>query len=252
MTPEIPEIHEIFPHSPSGFIPPGWRIGDVLVSYGIGPETAHASLEEQALSCFARMKAFAEQAGGGLENIARATAFVTRAEDRPLVNHALWGRFFPDNRNKPAYKVLVGNLPRPRLVQLNVLAILGATRTRVDVPGVSAQDPTVRIGRYVFTSRVHGTDPATSRTAPGGAGAEAEMAVRNIVDLVTRAGGTASDIVELNSFARDAAGGQALEAACESVLPPGHQPALNRNINYIPAQYQVMVEGIACLDGGSR
>jgi enamine deaminase RidA (YjgF/YER057c/UK114 family) len=203
-----------------------------------------ADLECQARAVFQAMKELVERSGGGRENIAKVTAYVSSEQERELVNGKWWEEIFPDPANKPAYKVLVTPLPAGRAIELDVLAVLGATRRRIDRPGVPARDPTVEIGGMVFTSRVHGTVPFTGdQVAAGGVKGQARQAFENVLSLLSLAGGTAADIVQLTSFGRDPSYADPTREVLAEIFPDeDRRPPLNTLTNFIPAKFEVMVE----------
>jgi enamine deaminase RidA (YjgF/YER057c/UK114 family) len=197
------------------------------------------------------MRELVERAGGGLANVAKATAYVSSVEEREPVNGAWWEELFPDPGDKPAYKVLVAPLPAQRRIELDVLAVLGGTRRRIDVPGVPARDPTVEIGGMVFTSRVHGTVPFTGdQVAAGGVRGQAAQAFKHVRTLVTLAGGTPGDIAALTSFCRDPGHAEPVRLALAALFPDeATRPPLVTLTNFIPAKFEVMVEMIAAIGG---
>jgi enamine deaminase RidA (YjgF/YER057c/UK114 family) len=227
----------------------GLRVDRQVAALRMGAPEAGRDLGQQARAVFGAMRELVERAGGGLENIAKATAYVSSVEQRQPVNGTWWEEVFPNPADKPAYKVLVAPLPAGRLVELDVLAILGATRRRIDVPGVPARDPTVEIGGMVFTSRVHGTVPFTGdQVAEGGVKGQARQAFRNVLELVALAGGGPGDIVQLKSFGRDPGyAGPARQALTEMFPDEAIRPPLISLTNFIPAKFEVMVEMTAAL-----
>jgi 2-iminobutanoate/2-iminopropanoate deaminase len=212
-----------------------------------------AGLEAQARSALQAMRELVEQAGGGLENIARATAYVPGEEHREPVNGQCWEEIFPDPTNRPAYKVLLSPLPAGRLVELDVLAVLGATRRRIDLPGVPARDPTVEIGGMLFTSRLHPTLPfAEGGIAQGGVRAQAQQAFANALALLSLAGGEPRDIEQFTAFIRSPDHAEPVLAALAELFPePSARPLLHTVVNFVPARFDVMVE-LAATVGGAR
>jgi len=248
-------VAEVYRGTRSVCEPLGLRIGQLVVSLGMaapGSDGEHpGDLEHQARAVFRAMKEFVERSGGGLENIAKATAYVRTEQEREPVNGLWWEELFPDPADKPAYKVLVAPLPAGRAIELDVLAVLGATRRRIDVPGVPARDPTVEIGGLVFTSRVHGTVPFTGdQVAAGGVYGQARQAFENVLTLVSLAGGTAADIAALTSFCRTSGHANPTREALAEIFPDEETwPPLNTVTNFIPAKFDVMVEMAAEVGG---
>jgi enamine deaminase RidA (YjgF/YER057c/UK114 family) len=243
----IGRVAEVYPGARSVCEPLGLRINSLVVALGMGAPTGDgmtADLECQARAVFQAMKELVERSGGGLDNIAKVTAYVSSEQEREPVNGEWWDEIFPDPANKPAYKVLVTPLPAGRAIELDVLAVLGATRRRIDRPGVPARDPTVEIGGMVFTSRVHGTVPFTGdQVAAGGVKGQARQAFENVLSLLSLAGGTATDIVQLTSFGRDPGYADPTREVLAEIFPDEDtRPPLNTLTNFIPAKFEVMVE----------
>jgi enamine deaminase RidA (YjgF/YER057c/UK114 family) len=247
----INRVTEVYPRADPAGVPLGLRVDRQVVALRMGAADAGPDLGHQARAVFGAMRELAERAGGGLENIAKATAYVSSVPERGPVNGMWWEEVFPDPADKPAYKVLVAPLPAGRLIELDVLAILGGTRRRIDVPGVPARDPTVEIGGMVFTSRVHGTVPFTGdQVAEGGVRGQAEQAFRNVLTLVALAGGGPGDIVQLKSFGREPGYGEPVRRALAGVFPDEvTRPPLVTLTNFIPAKFEVMVEMTAAIGG---
>jgi enamine deaminase RidA (YjgF/YER057c/UK114 family) len=247
----IGQVTEIYPRADPAGIPLGLRVDRQVTALRMGAPEAGPGLGRQARAVFGRMRELVERAGGGLENIAKVTAYVSSAQERGPVNGTWWEEVFPDPADKPAYKVLVAPLPAGRLIELDVLAVLGGTRRRIDVPGVPARDPTVGIGGMVFTSRVHGTVPFTGdQVAEGGARGQAAQAFRNVLTLVTLAGGSPGDILQLTSFGRDPDYAEPVREALDAMFPgEATRPPLVTLTNFIPAKFEVMVEMTAVIGG---
>jgi enamine deaminase RidA (YjgF/YER057c/UK114 family) len=223
-----------------------------VVGLGLGaPERDDgqpADLEYQARHVFRAMTELVERSGGGLENIAKATAYVSSVEHREPVNGQFWDELFPDPTDKPAYKVLLAPLPPGTLVELDVLAVLGATRRRLDLPGVPARDPTVEIGGMVFTSRIHPTVPFADGVAEGGLRAQAKQAFENVLALLSLAGGKPTDIVQLTSFGRAPSYADPTREALAEVFPDETtRPPLDTLTNFVPAKFEVMVQMAATI-----
>jgi enamine deaminase RidA (YjgF/YER057c/UK114 family) len=206
--------------TPQRLIPLGIARDDVVFASNLTSTDGgmHGALE--------LMRAVVEEAGGSIDNIARVSAYVPRAADREAV-YGPWDALFPDPADRPAFKVLVAALPDGVAVRLDMLALLGGRRRRIDLPGVSARDPTVHIGHWTLTSRVHGTDPATGTVAVGGIPAEARQALTNVEQLTS-----GREIQQLLAFVRDA-----------SITVD--VPATNVLTNFVPPSMNLMLEAIA-------
>jgi 2-iminobutanoate/2-iminopropanoate deaminase len=248
-------VAEVYPGARPVCEPLGLRTGQLVVSLGMAAPGSDGEkpgdLKHQARAVFRAMQELVQRSGGGLENIAKVTAYVCTEQDREPVNGLWWEELFPDPADKPAYKVLVATLPAGRAIELDVLAVHGATRRRIDVPGVPARDPTVEIGGLVFTSRVHGTVPFTGdQVAEGGVQGQARQAFENVLTLVSLAGGTAADIAALTSFGRTPGHADPTREALAEIFPDEEtRPPLNVVTNFVPAKFDVMVEMAASIGG---
>jgi enamine deaminase RidA (YjgF/YER057c/UK114 family) len=219
---------QLFGPDPDRLQPLGIRFGDVVYAANIDAESMADALT--------RARAILDEAGVGLDGFARATAYVrTPAEREPV--YGPWDALFPDPANRPAFKVLLAALPAGSAVRLDLLALADARRERIDIPGVSARDPTVRVGQWVLSSRVHGTDPATGKVASGGLAAEAQQAVANVATLV----GSAS-VAHLNGFVRDSTAAATL---ADAVSADHRMPPLSVLTNFVPPSMNLMLEAIA-------
>src|SRR5687767_5013348 len=203
-----PRIVQNFPIDPKSPIPEAIRVDDVIYAHAltsVDPTSGSApeGLGPQMVQALQNMKAVLERAGANLDNVARVTGYTTRVEDRDVM-YEPWDALFPDPSDRPAFKVLGAELPPGALVQLDMLALVGASRQRIDIPGVPARDPTVIVGAWVFSSRVHGTDPVTGNT-PESAEGQVEFAFENLRRLIEIAGGTTHNITQITAFYRDPA-----------------------------------------------
>ena len=105
----------------------------------------------------------------------------------------------------------------------------------------------VKIGSWVFSSRLHGTDPATS-TTPDDGDAQAEHAYRNAQHLVELAGGTLANITQITAFVRDQDGAQLAERHFQRVFgDSANRPAFWAVNAFIRPQMKLMVEFVATL-----
>ena len=253
----LSSIHEIYPSTRTSAVPFGLRVNDKVLAgrlNGVDLATGEPAggLKEQVHLAFEKMRAVVEGAGGSLDNIGRATGYVSSVDDREPVNGEFWEALFPDPADRPAYKVILADLPPGQLVQLDVFAILGGRRTRIDLPGIPARDPTVRIGDMVFTSRCHGLDGELGGLVEGGLHPEAMRTFRTLRELVVEAGGRPEDIVEVNTFAVDESYIEpAIAAFDESFSDLAQKPALHTLVNYVTPRFAFSAEMTAVL-GGSK
>ncbi len=204
-TPRIVQLYSADAHDP---IPEAIRVNDTIFApalTGRDPTTGRLvdGLLPQMEAALGTMRAMLQRAGASLDNVGRVVGYVSRVEDRDPI-YDPWDAAFPDPADRPAFKVLVAKLPPGVLVQLSMLALVGGRRRRIDIPGVPARDPTVIIGNWVFSSRVHGTDPATG-ASPDSPDEQGKLAYGNLLRLIELAGGSPSDIHQVTAFIRDPA-----------------------------------------------
>ena len=170
-------LQEIYPDSSIVDRALGIRVNDTIYAAGLAGvdlETGEspADLKSQLELVLQHLKTLVEGAGASLDNVARCVAYVTTPDHREQTD-AAWTTVFPNQQDKLAFKVMVSDLPPGQLVRLDALALVGGNRQRFDLPNVSAHDPTIRMGDWVFSSRLHGVSPTDGQVAPGGLGAEA-------------------------------------------------------------------------------
>jgi 2-iminobutanoate/2-iminopropanoate deaminase len=246
-----PRILQIFPADPKTPIPEAVRFDDMIYAHAltpVDPGTGRApeGLAPQMAQALQNMRTMLERADASLENVARVTGYTTRVEDREIM-YEPWDALFPDSNDRPAFKVLGTELPSGALVQLDMLALVGARRRRIDIPGVPARDPTVIVGNWVFSSRVHGTDPATGQT-PESAEGQVMYAFENLRRLIEIAGGTTRNITQITAFYRDPANVSLAEQYLERVFPdPSARPQFHALDAFIRPHLAIMLEMTARL-----
>lgn len=253
----LKQLYEVYPETPNATVPYGLRVDDYVLAAridGCDPGTGRpvGGLEEQAKMGFAKIATLLEEAGCGLENLARATAFVTKREHREPVNGEWWYEVFPDPQDRPAYKVILADLPPGHLVHFDIVGVRGGRRQRFDLPGVPARDPTVRIGDFIFSSRCHGIDGSTGQIVDGGIAPEAALTFQTLRELSIAAGGAPEDIVQLNAFGKTEAYVEPTRAAFEEAFSDiERKPILNTFINFIEPRFEISVDMVAIV-GGER
>ncbi|MGI6704119.1 MAG: RidA family protein [Clostridia bacterium] len=104
------------------------KCGNMVYTAGqvaLNPETGQmveGGIEEQTHQVFANLKAVLEAAGTGLENVVKATVFITDMEKFGDVNR-VYGQYFTGDF--PARSCIeVGRLPKDALVEIEVVAAL--------------------------------------------------------------------------------------------------------------------------------
>jgi 2-iminobutanoate/2-iminopropanoate deaminase len=109
-------------------IPAASRIGNLIFSGGIHGLVAIGdpnvpTLEEQCERMFARVKLIVEAGGGGIDDIAKMTFWVTDRDHRAQIN-VDWVKYFPDAASRPARHTLRGQLDSGMLIQCDFVAVL--------------------------------------------------------------------------------------------------------------------------------
>ena len=202
----IKNLFEIYPLDSCCTVPLGVCIDelifatDLTAAQGLGSPMEASDLLSQFGISLARVRECMEQAGSNLDHVARITAYVTKAEDRMQL-YEPWEALFPIKEDRPAFKVLVAKLPPGILVRLDLVAILNGRRKRFDIEGVPAHDPTIRIGDWVFTSRVHGTVPFEK--VPIAQDKEAFQTIQNLESLRNLANIPSIKVSQITTFGRD-------------------------------------------------
>ena len=208
-------------------------------------------LEQASQDAFERLDRFISSVDASAENIGRVTAYIEDAgRDREVV-YGPWTHWFPKDEKRPAFKVLDATLPPGAQIALDAVVCIKKVRTRVDIPGVDARDPTVRIGDWIFTSRLHGTSPQTGLIVEG-LEERARQAVANGVDLVERAGGRASDVVQVSGYGNNLEFVSALTNAINEAFGAENKPLMHFQTTFVRPQVEVMTEFIACIGSHDR
>jgi len=245
-------FQEIYPPERKATVPHAVVVNDMVYACGLSgtdPVTGEpcGDLKRQVATALQHMRRLLEKAGGSLDNVGRAVGFCTRVEDRDLVDQ-VWMDVFPDPNDKPAFKVLLADLPPGQLARIDCVALLGERRTRFDIPNVSAHDPTVKIGNLVFTSRCHGNDQATGKIVDGGLEAQARQTFENLATLVKLAGGTEANITQITSFGREPDYLPLAKRVFEARFSdPTVRPRLNQTVNFVSPSMAIAIEAMAVL-----
>src|SRR5215213_1063014 len=240
MAEKLRVLQEIYPPEQKATVPHAIRVTDMIYASGLSgtdPVTGEpqGDLKRQIATALQHMRRQVEKAGGSIDNVGRAVGFCTRVEDRDMVDQ-VWMDMFPDPNDKPAFKVLVADLPPGQLVRIDCLALLGERRTRIDIPNVHAHDPTVKIGNWVFTSRCHGNDQSTGKIVEGGLEAQARQTFDNLATLIKLAGGSQANVTQITTFGRDANYMPMAKQVFEERWPdPSKRPRLNQTVNFVSA-----------------
>ena len=109
-------------------IPMGARVGNVVMSSGIGGAGADGKMpsdpDQQAQNMFDNIRQFVEQAGGSVEDIVHVRILMKDRGQRESINKP-WLEMFPDEHSRPARHALETNLGGQFIFQAEVTAVLG-------------------------------------------------------------------------------------------------------------------------------
>jgi len=231
--------------------PHGVLAGDVVHITQLDPGRRDAAPTEAAIhlqtdDALVRLQALLKDAGGTFANLGRVTVYLRDAGRQREWVYDIWDKWFADPADKPSFKALDSPLPEGVHIRFDALALLNHTRRRIDIENVDARDPTVRIGPWLLTSRLHGTSPETGGTVDG-LEAQARQAVRNGIRLVELAGGSKGEITQVIGFGRDLSYEPALKAVLTDEFG-SKQPAYYGVTTFVRPVLEVMVEVTAYIN----
>ncbi|MCD6073641.1 MAG: RidA family protein [Rhodospirillales bacterium] len=220
------KFREVFANPSADPIPVGIRSHDLVHAVritGADPTTGAMpdGLEAQLRNAFANMSRSIENAGGTIDNIAHVSLFLADARaSMPSVN-AQWVGMFPDASDRPTYKFMTASLTGGLLVDIEYFAVVGARRRVIDIPGVAHTNPipmAVRIGDYLFTSRVLPMNPA-SGSYPAEVTAQMDALFGNVDAVLSEAGMAWQDVMQGRLFLADMANLPTAERRWASQFP---------------------------------
>jgi len=234
-------------------LPLGTLSGDLLHGTRISgrdPQTGKLGdgIQAQLKNAYANMKLCVENAGGSIDNIAHVSMYWSDwATDRGEMNPP-WVEFFPRDDDRPTYKFMPApNLPEGERIAFEFFAVLGQRRKLLAVDGVAHTNPIplgVRIGRYLFSSRMLPYDPSTGAAAEGPE-KQAEFLFANTDALLKKGGMDWQDVVHARAFLADPAHRSLVDSRWEAKFPDASKrPGLSR-VKYGGGALQVMLEVIA-------
>lgn len=245
------KIREIYDPSANSPLPVAVRVDDVVYAWRLrGTPTAGGAPSVGPVAHMAdaleMMRRVLDRAGVGVEHVARATGFIRDPADRETV-YEPWDALYPDPSDRPAFKVLITDLEDGLEAELQALAFGGGHRERFDVTGVSARDPTVRLGPWLFSSRVHGTDRSTGEVPPG-LEAQVARAYENLDALLHLAGGDPTRLVQITAYARDLEMAPAIQQRLAQLTAAAEiKPAIRIVKSFVRPQIETMLEMSASL-----
>ncbi len=162
-----------------------------------------ADAEAQFALAFTNLRKLLEHAGVGPDSIGLITVWTPDRTGRAFINKP-WLEMFP-GENRPARKTNHAPLPPGVHVQLTAVAVAGATRTAIGVPGLKHKDPLpmgARLGRYVFSSVFAPEDPKDGKVVEGPLN-QLQRAFDNGALFMQQAGGSEDHINHYWVFMQD-------------------------------------------------
>ena len=241
---------EIFTDPVREVIPVGLRSGDLIHAVRIIGEdsqtgTVPDDLESQLRNAFANMRRSVEYAKGTIDNVAHVTLFLSDARAAMPAVNLHWTTLFPDAADRPTYKFISTPLPHQQLVNIEYFAVLNARRRVISIPGVAHTNPIpmgVRIGKYLFSSRVLPMDSATG-SYPADVGTQIERLFENVGAVLSEAGMTWRDVVQCRLFLADMANLPLLEKRWATLYPNKDARPILHPIHYnVGPSLLVMIE----------
>jgi enamine deaminase RidA (YjgF/YER057c/UK114 family) len=204
-------LTEIFGNPDLDPIPLGIRVDNLVHASrltGINFETGKlgTSIEEQLDLVHAAIRHVVETAGGTLDNVAQVSFFLKKFDDRPLINRP-WVEMFPNDQDRPTYKFMEATLPGGCLVQAEMWAVLEGRRQVIHTPPVAHTNPIpmgVKIGGYLFSSRILPFEPSTNAAAEG-LERQAELVFQNLATFLEVAEMDRADLLQARLFVSDRA-----------------------------------------------
>lgn len=187
----------------------GLRVDDLVFGCGITGRDrwngrCGAGPARQADDALSNVDSYLGDFGGTLDNVARVSFFLRDPRDIRKVNEA-WTARFPSQDNRPTYKFMGAQLADQEEVRLDFFAVLGQERKCLYLPAVAHGNPipmAVKMGRYLFSSRILPFDPATGEPGRDGA-AQARFAALNANTVLELAGMPWSAVTQGRAFVAD-------------------------------------------------
>ena len=199
-------------------VPAGVRLGPLLFAASLtaadpcsGRITA-LGLEAQLRAAFENVDRLLAAAGSGRQDVARATVFMSDLAERQLLN-VVWEEIYPDPSDRPPHKYVRAALPDGVLAAVQVLALMGAPRRVLEVPGLVHQDPMsmgALTANLVTSSRVFAgrrVDDADEHT---------QLVFESVGVLLEQAGGGYDRLSQVTAFIGDQRYRENVERALEA------------------------------------
>lgn len=247
---------EIFVNGASNPAPQGLRIDDLIVGLGINganPTTGEigSGIHEQLANAYANLRSLVEASGAAVENIGQVSFFLADFDHRNLINDP-WVEMFPDPDDRPTYKFMPATMVGGELVRLEAFAVAGERRRPIHVDGVAHVNPipmAVRIGRYLFSSRMLPYDPMTEAPATS-VEAQADFIFAHASTVIERAGMSWNNVVQGRAFYATERGRTLLEDRWTARVGDGLDAPPLHGVEYHAGDLLVFLEFIAIARAG--
>ena len=233
------------------------RMGDVIFTSGVPGVNAKtgelpSDPETQFANAFENLQALLNAAGAGPDAVGLVTVYTPDRAGRAFINRP-WLAMFPAD-NRPARKTNHAPLPAGLIVQVQAVAVLGAERRPVGVPGLKHKDPLpmgARVGDYVFSSVFAPEDPSTGKPVEGALN-QIVRAFDNGALFMREAGGSENDINHYWVFMQDFAWQKAMVDEWVRRWPTfGDRPARKTLPYELPAGSEIQLQ-LTAFVGGKR
>jgi len=220
-------------------IPVGLRVGELIHAVRVDGTDVGSALDN--------LYHIVQRAGASLDKVAQVSFFLRDAAQLKTINSA-WVRMFPDAEDRPTYKFMTAaNLPAEKPVHLEFFAVEKQRRKLLRLPNVAHTNPIpmgVRIGDYVFSSRVLPYDPETGQP-PDAVERQADCLFQNVRTLLDVGGAKPEHITQGRIFLLDPSTLRVVERAWKSILGSGPPPGLHVTQYSLAPSLKVMLEFIA-------
>ncbi len=191
-------------------LPMGCRVGDLFFTSVMTPQDPAdgknaAGPVPQIERCFENIAQIMQQAGGSLDDALHLWVFMSDFTYQPeMVTE--WVRRWPKDGDRPARKTLRYALGGDSLLQAQVTAVLGGTRTNYELPHGGHHDPiplASRAGPLLMSSGISGTGPNQGGREVPGLAPQIELCQRDIAALMQTAGGSLDNVALVTVLVQD-------------------------------------------------
>jgi len=214
-------------------LPNGARIGDYVFSSVIVPQDLATGKtvegpERQTDQCFDNMRAFMEQAGGGVNDVVLQWVYLSDFNYQAYMVD-VYLKASPVGGYQAARKTF--RYPMNGQIQIQTIGRIGGQRANYEIEGHEHHDPIplgARIGDLFASSGISGIDPnsANHLEAVEGAASQTHFGLENVKRLVETGGGSVDNIGHMTLLVQDYADLPAIDGYWKRMFPdPTDRPA---------------------------